>query len=248
MVGLRTMASVSVLAIMLAGCASLPKLSGDETLAVVSFTFDKAISQVGKESGGAPAFVSASDYFKNHQAALDATWAEFKTQLPAIFAGRTVVDPGQIEGNNALLAATAPTKSSFLGMESSSDDAYLSPVGLHGVDLTRRGAAQAVAAAVPADLLVSISLKAFYDLSSDQPVGSVGGQSAQMTLQATVTVVKADGTPVRTSVVSARSRQTAAIQTFGDRVSRLPTEEIPRLVQSAFSALVPVLTAEVVRW
>jgi len=236
------------LLVTLTGCASLPKLSGDETLAVVSFTFDKAVSQVGKDSGAGPAFLSSSDYYKNHQAALDATWAEFKAQLPPLFAGRKVVDIGQIEGNEALLAATAPTKSSFLGMESSSDDSYLSPAGLHGVDLARRATVQAVAAAVPADLLVSVSLKAFYDLTADQPIGSVGGRPAQLVLQATVTVVRADGSPVRTAVVSARSRQTAAMQTFGDRASRLPTEDLPRLVQSAFAALLPVLTAEVARW
>lgn len=232
----------------LSGCASLPKMTGQERVALVSFSLEKSIVQTGKQRDNGPGiFDNKSDYYVYHKEALAAAWDLFKPRAKAVFGAMKLVDLSSIEGNSGVLEVTKPVKISVFGMEKVLADDYVYPDGLNWVDLTDAKTAKLLAARVNADVLVSISLKAEYDLYTGMTIGGVGGGAANMTVTATVTAVK-DGTILRTAMVVGASKETAGMVSLGGMGASIPKSDYPRLMKSAFEDLLPKLTKEFASW
>lgn len=244
--GIWTVAlALPVAALALAGCASVPKLAGNERIAIVGFSLDKSIVKTGAQPDSGPGILILGDkaaHYAHHQEALDLVWAAFKKQAPSIFGDARLVDIGSTEGNPELLSVTAPvTKKNFLGISSSSDDRVLHPAGVNYVALDDSKRNARIAAAAKADLIVSIDLQAEY--------GTKGGGGGQVTmiLTAKVGAAEASGRLIRSATVSGQSRNGPVLLTIGSSWSLDPSE-FPRLMADAWEDLGAKLAKEVARW
>jgi hypothetical protein len=229
-------------------CVSLPKLSGNEKFALVSFTLDKSIVSAGEEPDYGPTGLIVGDqdreaYFKIHRQALNVAWKEFKEAAPGIFGKARLVAINTIEGNAKLLAATRIETNIVMGKDISPGGTYLWPDKLNYIDLRNPSVVSTVAGIIDADIYIAVNYKAEYFISTGLAVGGVGGGEAKMRIIATITATDAAGKYFRTSTVIAESDETTEYV-----VSGIDSATYPRLIASAQKNLIPKMTSEIAVW
>lgn len=235
------------LSLVLASCASVPKLGPEAKIAIVSYSLDKSIVR----EGGQPfypgkALIDLSkgeDPYRWHKEALDASWAEFKAAAPGIFGAGRVVDFARIEGNQALLAATHVEPKLVMGQDTSPQAVKVFPAGLNYVNLLAPKALQAVSAIVPADLYLSVDLRAEYFMWTGLKVGAVGGGVGKIRLYATLSLMGAGGRLLRQYQATGISQDTAMVI-----MDSMDETAYPKLILQAQRDLLQRLAKEVGAW
>ena len=242
--GIGFVAALAV-GISLVGCATVPKLTGSEKIAVVNYTIEKSIVKSGSAPDNGPGLLNKDkeNYYVHHQEAVDQAWAAFKAKAPGIFGASRLVDFGAIEGNPEILALTASAK----GPSAAAAGLFLSPAGLPYMNIYDAKLAAKIAAVSKADLLISIRSKAEFAMTTGLSVGGIGGGKAHMCLIATVDVVNASGKLLRSTQITGISKETATTVSIGMGFGMDPSN-YPRLIVSAQEDLSAKLAKEFAAW
>jgi hypothetical protein len=184
------MISAAALVIAFAACASAPKLTGTEKIAVVSYTMERSIVRSGERPDPGPGILNSKDedYYKYHKQAFAQAWAAFKAKAPAIFGPSRLVDFAQVEGNAEILALTVPVSIKLLGQETSVASNLMYPEGLNYCNIMDSKLSTKLAEITKAGLLISVAIKAEYDMSSGIGFGVLSIGNGKMILYATVSV------------------------------------------------------------
>ena len=232
-----------------AGCATVPKLTGTEKIAVVNFYLDKSIVAEGAQPDPGPGFLNANkaDYYANQQASLDQAWAAFKANEPNIIGAGRCVDPATIDGNADMLALTAPVADKGMGVDKNLADMFLHPVGLRYVNVYDAKMDAKLAQLLNADILLSIGLKARYAMAGGISIGGIGGGTMKMKLTAILTEALPTGRILRTVELTGTSKETVDAGHIGVG-SGMDPKNFPRLVVSAQEDLMDKIAKEIAAW
>jgi len=243
---IRTCAAI-LLALFLASCASVPKITSEQKIAVVSYSLDKSIVKEGAQPfypGKALIDLNkGEDPYRWHKEALAVCWTDFKAAAPGIFGPGRLVDFAAIEGNTAILSATYVEPKLIMGQDTSPQSVKVFPAGLNYANILLPKTIQSVSAIVPADLYLSVDLRAEYFMWTGLSIGSVGGGVGKVRLYATLSLVSSSGKVLRQYQASGVSKDTAAML-----LDSLDSEAYPRLIAQAQQDLFPRLAKEVAAW
>jgi len=228
-----------------AGCASVPKLTGSEKIAVVNFALEKSIVRQGQAPDNGPGLLNdkAEDYYQYHKESVAKAWNVFKGKAPEIFGAGRLVDIGSVEGNAELLGLTAPVSRMVMGKETAPAFSFVYPEGLNYFNIYDAKLAAKVFSATKADVLVSITLKAEYAMSKGVGIGTLAVGRGRMIVTATIVAVNAQGKFLRTGRIQAFSTEDASITG-----TAMDPADYPRLMASAQEDLNAKLAKQFAYW
>lgn len=239
------MASVFAAGVILAGCASVPKLTGTEKIAVINYTIEKSIVRQGAPKDNGPGLLNdkSVDYYQYHKAAVAQGWTVFKETAPTIFGASRLVEMSTVVGNPEITALTAPVSKIVMGTETSPASMYVYPEGLNYLNIFDSQLVSKIAGITKADLLLSVSIKAEYAMSSGIGLGALAVGNARMILNTTINVATAQGKLMRTVQLKGFSSEDASIT--GNTMSK---SDFPRLIASAQKDLSEKMAKEFAAW
>jgi len=233
---------------MAAGCATVPKLTGTEKIAVVNYYLDKSIVADGAQPDPGPGLLNdKATYYTHHQEALDQAWAAFKAKEPAMIGADRCVDPSTIDGNTDMLALTAPAADNGMGVDQNLADMFLHPAGLRYVNIYDAKMDAKLSQLLKADILISIGLKANYFMSGGISIGGIGGGKMSMHLVGTLMEALPSGRILRVVELTGTSKETADAGHIGVG-SGMDPKEYPRLMVSAQEDLMDKIAKEIAAW
>ena len=238
--------AVAVALIMALGaCASVPKLTGSEKIALVNFTIEKSIVKDGDSADPGPGILNdRTAYYKYHNEALAKAWEVFKPSASSIFGASRLVDISTVEGNADIMALTAPPPPKVvMGKDTTVAAAYLYPEGLNYMNIYDAKLDAKIAAIAKADILVSIDNRATYAMSAGLAIGGIGGGKAKMILYSTLIATTAQGKVLRQVQLKGVSKEDATFLGTG-----IDPKEYPRLIASAQEDLNAKLAKEIAAW
>lgn len=206
---LGTLAAGAVL--LFAGCAGSMKyidISKNSPIAVVGFTLNKSIVEEGKEPDRGPGLLQkAVDYYRNHQAAVNQLWADFKGQYRDVLLETGVVDIETITVNDKYRELTKHVPKMMLGVDvAPGGNELTADGGLQYVYSSDKALMENLATQLNAKLLVCIEYTASYAMSAGIQIGGIGGGAAKMKLRATLSMYERERNRVAT-VIFRRERR-----------------------------------------
>jgi hypothetical protein len=180
-------------ALLFAGCAGSMKyidISKNAPIAVVGFTLNKSIVEEGKAPDRGPGLLQkAVDYYRNHQAAVNQLWADFKGQYRDVLLESGVIDIETIAVNDKYRELTKHVPKMMLGVDvAPGANELTADGGLQYVYSSDKALMENLATQLNAKLLVCIEYTASYAMSAGIQIGGIGGGAAKMKLRASLSM------------------------------------------------------------
>lgn len=227
-------------------CVSAPTLQGSERFAVVNISLEREFTVVGDNRDDIFMLTAKTmddpkyDYHREAFAIIAELLAENYT---AIFAGLNTLPLSAPAENTEYLALAQEKAGTTTLMSTSANDLYFFAESLPYIDIKLKANSIPAAAALGADVLVSLEFKGEFEMAGGLQIAGTGMGPARLRLKAVLTATAANG-----KIVKQKSFDIPSEETVQASVPMIRPVDYPRLTEECMVALIPQLVEEVQSW